>query len=232
VNPAAFVIPAFDAARSVPAVVEAVVKSAPQGLASPLVIVVDDGSSDETAIAAARAGAIVIRHAANRGKGAALRTGFQRAFELGALLAVTLDADGQHPASEAWKVALHPAPHDALILGTRDLALAGAPRLNQASNRISNFFLSALGRRRLLDTQCGLRRYPLEKVLHCQAEANGYAYEAEVLLIAARQGWTIEQVPVEVIYPPEEQRITHFHNVKDPARIVSAVLRTLTRSND
>jgi glycosyltransferase involved in cell wall biosynthesis len=232
VNPAAFIIPALDASKSVPVLVEGVIRSAPKGHDSPLVIVIDDGSRDDTAIAAARAGASVIRHAKNRGKGAALRTGFARAFELGALLAVTLDADGQHPPSEAWKVALHPAPHDALVLGTRDLERAGAPRLNQTSNRISNFFLSTFGKKRLLDTQCGLRRYPLDKVLHCRAESNGFAYESEVLLIAARQGWTIEQVPVDVIYPPEDQRITHFHNVKDPARIVGAVLRTLTRGNE
>lgn len=229
---AAFVVPALDARDSVGAVVTALLAEAPPAYGTPLVIVVDDGSSDDTAIVAARAGATVIRHSKNRGKGVALRTGFQRAFELGALFAVSLDADGQHPAAEAWKLLLHPAPPDALVLGTRDLEGAGAPRLNQASNRISNLFLSAFGRQRLWDTQCGLRRYPLDRVLHCAAEAKGYAYEAEVLLFAARQGWTIEQVPIQVIYPPEGQRITHFHNVKDPARIVAAVLRTLARRDD
>lgn len=228
-NPAAFVIPAYDAAGTVARVIESIVGAAPPGHDSPLVIVIDDGSSDDTALVAARAGAHVIRHATNRGKGAALRTGFQAAFELGALLAVTVDADGQHPGAEAWKVALHAAPLDALVLGTRDLAEAGAPRLNQTSNRISNYFLSLFGGRPLRDTQCGLRRYPLERVLHCQAESGRFAYESEVLLIAAKSGWTIEQVPVEVVYPPEDQRITHFHNVKDPARIVAAVLRTLAR---
>jgi glycosyltransferase involved in cell wall biosynthesis len=161
VNPAAFVVPAYDAARTVPQVVEGIIGGAPKGHDSPLVIVIDDGSHDDTAIAAARVGAHVLRHSTNRGKGAALRTGFRCAFELGALLAVTVDADGQHPATEAWKVALHPAPHDSLVLGARDLELAGAPRLNQASNRISNFFLSTFGKMRFTDTQCGLRLPPV-----------------------------------------------------------------------
>lgn len=226
-NSVAFVIPAFDAAKTVATVVNDLQQSAPRGQASPLIIVVDDGSSDDTCTLAARAGATVLRHASNRGKGVALRTGFNRALELGALVAVSLDADGQHPAKEAWSLAEHPASPATLLLGVRDLQAAGAPRLNQTSNQISNFFLSRFGGKPLQDTQCGLRRYPLERTVRASASANGYAYEAEVLLLAVLEQWPIVEVPIDVIYPPETERITHFHNVKDPARIVAAVLRTL-----
>jgi hypothetical protein len=84
----------------------------------------------------------------------------------------------------------------------------------------------ALGRT-LSDTQCGLRRYPLPETLALGGRASGYAFEAEVILRAARLGWEIEEVPVRVIYPPEHERITHFHSVRDPARIVYRVLYTL-----
>ena len=76
-------------------------------------------------------------------------------------------------------------------------------------------------------TQCGLRRYPLPASLELGARADGYAFESEVLLRAARAGWRIEQVPVQVYYPPVAQRVSHFHVVRDPARIVARVVATL-----
>ena len=109
----------------------------------------------------------------------------------------------------------------------RDLVSAGAPRANIFSNRFSNRFLSfALGRT-LSDTQCGLRRYPLPETLELGGRAEGYGYEAELILRAVRLGWEVVEVPVRVIYPPESERVSHFHSVKDPARIVYRVLHTL-----
>jgi isopenicillin-N N-acyltransferase-like protein len=219
------VVPAYQAERHVAEVV--------RGLRAELgdtpVIVVDDGSTDRTALAAEEAGAIVVKHATNRGKGAALRSGFARALELGADAAVTVDADGQHPAEEAARIARHEAPRTALVLGVRDLARAGAPRKNRFSNAFSNRFLSWFGGRPLADTQCGLRRYPLPEVGSLGARSPGYAFEAETLLRAVRRGWDVVEVPVRVVYPPE--RTTHFHAARDPARIVYRVLEStlLTR---
>lgn len=224
-----FVIPAFNAAASVGHVVTSLAQLAPRVDAVPPIIVIDDGSTDDTSTVAARAGAVTYRHAINRGKGVALRLGFEAAAKLGASAAVSVDADAQHPAEEAWRIALHSASLDTLVLGVRNLKAAGAPRLNQTSNQISNFFLSWFGWQRLKDTQCGLRRYPLTRVLNSGATANGYAYEAEVLLVAVRERWPIAELSVRVVYPPETERITHYHNVKDPARTVAAVLRTMTR---
>ena len=102
----------------------------------------------------------------------------------------------------------------------------GAPKNSQFSNSISNFFLSRFAGMRLADTQCGLRRYPLPQTLSLRPASPGYAFEAEVILRAARAGWVIEQVPVRVIYPPVNQRVSHFHVVRDPTRIVFRVLKT------
>jgi len=221
-----FVVPAYQAAKSVASVVRELFDALGPGADSP-VIVVDDGSTDGTSDAARGAGAQVIRHAHNLGKGNALRSGFAALHAAGADAAVCVDADGQHPPAEAVRLARHAAPRDALLLGTRDLAAAGAPPKNIWSNNFSNRFLSfALGRR-LRDTQCGLRRYPLPETLELGGRASGYGYEAELILRAVRQGWNIVEVPVRVIYPPEGERVTHFHNVWDPARIVYRVLYTL-----
>ena len=218
------VVPAYQAERSVGEVVRGLRQTL--GPEAAPVIVVDDGSHDATAGEAERAGALVVRHAENRGKGAALRTGFARALEAGAGAVVSVDADLQHPPDEAARIAFHSAPREALVLAVRDLVRDGAPRANRFSNAFSNRFLSWFGGRPLHDTQCGLRRYPLPETLELGASADGYAYEAEVLLRAARLGRTVVEVPVRVVYPPEEERVSHFHVVRDPARIVASVLST------
>jgi hypothetical protein len=216
------VVPAFQAERSV----GSVVKGLRAALGEAPVIVVDDGSTDGTAREAEAAGAVVVRHSKNRGKGAALRTGFARALELGADAAVSVDADGQHPPEEAARVARHPAARTAYVLGVRDLVRDGAPRSSRFSNGFSNLFLSWFGGRRLADTQCGLRRYPLPEISTLGARSPGYAFEGESLLRAARRGWEIVELPVRVYYPPPRERLSHFHVVRDPARIIYRVLET------
>jgi len=218
------IIPAYEAERTVSEVVRAVDSVWPTRSA---VFVVDDGSRDDTRAVALAAGARVVSHPENRGKGAALRTGMSIAREAGFDVAVTVDADGQHPALEAARLLTADADPDALILGVRDLVGAGAPRANQLSNRISNFFLSLFARRPLADTQCGLRRYPLGITLGLDGRDEGYAFEAEIILRAVAAGIRIIEAPIQVIYPPEKERVTHFDSVRDPARIVSRVVKTL-----
>lgn len=224
-----FVVPAYQAERTLQQVVSELVeagKSLPE-TTNPSVLVVDDGSTDRTAELARAAGALLVQHPQNRGKGAALLTGFLRASELGADVAVTVDADGQHPTSQALLLARHPAPPNALVLGVRDLRRDGAPRASRFSNGFSNVWMSWFSRRRLLDTQCGLRRYPLLPTLSLGLSGTGYELEAEVILRAVRAHWPLVQVPVEVFYPPAHERVSHFHSVRDPARIVSRILRTV-----
>lgn len=216
------IIPAYDAERTVGEVVRSVLALWPERGA---VFVIDDGSLDGTAAAAREAGAKVVVHPQNRGKGAALRTGMELALRAGFDVAVTLDADGQHPAEEALRLLAATSDPEALVLGVRDLVTASAPRKNQISNRISNFFLSLFAKRRLRDTQCGLRRYPIAQTLGLAGQDDGYAFEAEIILRAIAAGVRVVEAPIQVIYPPE--RITHFDNVRDPARIVSRVLQTL-----
>jgi glycosyltransferase involved in cell wall biosynthesis len=218
------IVPAFQAEASIGAVVRGL--AAELGTDAREVLVVDDGSTDGTATAAERAGASVIRHRRNLGKGAALRTGFEVALQRGADAVVSVDADGQHPPAEAARLFHHTAPREALVLGVRDLARDGAPGPSRFSNAFSNVFLSWFGGRSLTDTQCGLRRYPVPETLSLGARSPGYAYEAEVLLRAARVGWAIVELPVRVIYPPAAERVSHFDAVRDPARIVGRVLET------
>lgn len=220
-------VPAYDAGRSVYEVVRSLVAIWPDPKA---ILVVDDGSRDNTAAEAERAGARVIRHPHNRGKGAALRTGFWAAYDAGFETAVTVDADGQHAAADALSLLNNPASKDVLLLGIRDLVKAGAPRPNQISNRISNFFLSTFARTHFSDTQCGLRRYPIKATLAADGGANGYAFEAEIILRLLASKTPVVEAPIQVIYPPENERVTHFHSVRDPARIIVRVVGTLVET--
>lgn len=223
-GPGCALVPAYDAARTVGDVVRSLAKIWPD---PQTILVIDDGSRDATAAEAERAGARVVRHPVNRGKGAALRTGLRAAHEAGFDVAVTIDADGQHPPAEALRLLHHPASAGALVLGVRDLVKAGAPRPNQISNRISNFFLSRFARTLFADTQCGLRRYPIAATLAADGGADGYAFEAEVILRLVASGVPVVEVPIDVIYPPEKERVTHFDSVRDPARIIRHVVATL-----
>ena len=212
---ACVVVPAYDAARSIANVVRDLRRALPE-IEVEALFVVDDGSRDETAEIAAREGAVVIAHGANRGKGAALATGLARARQGAFDVALAVDADGQHP-GESARAVLHAARDPrALVLGVRDLARDGAPRANRFSNGVSNFFLSRFTGVALADTQCGLRRYPVRETIALGARAEGYAFEAEVILRAVRAGVPIVEEPVRVVYPPEEERVTHFDRVRDP----------------
>jgi glycosyltransferase involved in cell wall biosynthesis len=216
------VVPALDAAETLGAVLDDL--RATLGIP---VLVVDDGSADATGDVARSHGADVLRHARNRGKGAALRTGLLEASRRGLDAIVTVDADGQHPGASARVVLEASDDRRALVLGVRDLGRDGAPRSNQFGNRVSNFFLSAFAGRRLQDTQCGLRRYPVAETLRLGMRADGYAFEAEVVLRALAAGLPVLEVPVAVVYPPAAESRTHFHTVRDPARIIGTVVRTV-----
>jgi glycosyltransferase involved in cell wall biosynthesis len=221
------VIPAYQAQGHVGKVVEALLTSRKTVTPIPKVLVVDDGSTDDTGNEAARAGAVVERHTQNRGKGAALVTGLRWAQREGFTQIVTADADGQHLTSDILRFTQLPTAPDAIVLGVRDLVHAGAPSANQFSNGLSNRFLSWFTGQQLRDTHCGLRRYPVSATLALSCKDTGYAFEAEVLIRAARAGIPIEQVPISVYYPPEKERLSHFRVVRDPYRIIIRVLATV-----
>lgn len=220
---ACVLVPAYQAERTLAAVLGDLREALPE--LADAILVVDDGSTDRTGDVAREAGAIVVTHPENRGKGAALLTGLREASARGYEVALTVDADGQHPAASARTVLEADPDPGALVLGVRALAVAGAPRKNQISNEISNFFISHFAGRALRDTQCGLRRYPVATTLRLAARGRGYDFEAEILLRAIWAGVPVVEEEMTVLYPAD--RVTHFHVVRDPWRIVRTVVRAL-----
>jgi glycosyltransferase involved in cell wall biosynthesis len=218
----AYLIPAYQASRSLKQLLAQLRALDPEGA----LLVVDDGSTDGTGDIARADGIDVVTHDTNLGKGMALKSGFAWLAERGFETAVTVDADGQHRAEDAVMLAKHSASPKAVVLGIRDMKRAGAPGPSQFSNRFSNWWVSFFAGQELSDTQCGLRRYPLQATLALDSDARGYGFECDMLVRAARRAMPIVEVPINVIYPTKAERVSHFHVVADPARIVLRLLHT------
>ena len=191
------------------------------------VIVVNDGSTDKTGEILERfAGRVeVVAYSPNRGKGYALKNGFDRAEALGYQGAITIDSDGQHLVAELVRfvdyAALYP---DALLLGQRTTT-GDMPAKSSFANQFSNFWFAVQTANRLRDTQNGFRLYPLSAMKGLRPLTSRYEAELEVLVRSAWKGIRIVPVPTCVYYPPEGERITHFRPGKDFLRI--SLLNTL-----
>lgn len=210
------VIPTYNNGGTVADVVRGVIG---QGLP---VIVVDDGSTDDTAAKLEGLSVTIIRHPRNRGKGRALKTGLEAARKFGFRYALTLDADGQHdPADIPALVAA--AGKRTLVVGSRNLTVEGMPAGNTFANRFSNFWFTVQTGRKLPDTQTGFRVYPLEDLPSLKLLTARYEAELTLLVFSAWKGLTLVPVPVRVYYP--EDRVSHFRPFADFFRI--SVLNTI-----
>ena len=178
------------------------------------VVVIDDGSGDATAEEAEQAGAVVLRHAVNQGKGAALVTGFEHARREGAAFVITMDADGQHAAADLpGFLERFQAGDTDVIVGNRMADPAGMPLVRRLTNRFMSALLSRQMGQSVPDTQNGFRLYRTT-VLPAPSpdESGGFAAESEILLRLAARGVRIAAVPVRVIYGDERSKIRPFRD--------------------
>lgn len=218
------VIPAYRAAGTIGPVVTATRSVVPG------VVVVDDGSDDGSAEVARAAGAEVVRFAANRGKGAALRAGFAHARRSGADAIVTVDADGQHDPAEiprllsSWR-----ATGAALVIGARSGGREGMTAARRFGNRFADRAISFFAGVPVSDTQSGLRLYDATLLAGVELRGSGYELESEVIVLAARSGFKVTSV--EVRSPRMDGTATsHFRPWADTARICWAVVACRMRS--
>jgi len=211
------VVPVFNHGRTVQQVVREAKSRFP-------VIVVNDGSTDETPnLLAAETGITVVTFPSNRGKATALGAGFDRARELGFTHAITIDADGQHSTAEldVFAAACRREP-EAFIIGVRDLKKEGAPRERRLSNAFSTFWFRFETGVVLADTQCGYRCYPLKALERLHVKAKRYAYELEVMVLAAWAGMPLVALPVTSDYRAPTSKLSHFQPWRDTVQISRA----------
>jgi uncharacterized protein (DUF2062 family) len=202
------------------------------------IIVVDDGSTDQTAqvlrdwlgahpVSEAR----VLTHLHNRGKAAALRTGFAEAIRLGYSHAVTIDTDAQHdPRCIPRMLELATKSPEAYVLGVRNCRQAGYPRRSRLGRRLSNLLIRLECGLKVADSQCGLRVYPLELVKTVTCRAQRFSYEAEMIARAGWSGCPVIETPVNTCYLPPGRRVSHFDPWWDTARGIATHVRLLGRA--
>ena len=211
------IIPAFHEESRIAAVVRAVRE---QGLD---VVVIDDGSGDRTAAEAEAAGARVIVHPQNMGKGVALNTGFEYAREHGFHAVITMDADGQHAPAEAPKfIEAYVRTGVPVLIGNRMADVENMPRIRLWTNRFMSWILSRVMGQYVPDTQCGYRLYRCDVLPFVSARAERFAAESEVLLHIASRGIRMDSVRISTIYGDEKSKINPF---TDTFRFISMILR-------
>ena len=191
------------------------------------VIVVNDGSTDDTKdILSSISDIKVVDYPNNKGKGYALKLGLKKAYEWGFRYAITIDSDGQHYADDipAFIEKIEEKP-DSLLIGARNLTADNMPSKNTFANKFSNFWYKVETGQTLSDTQSGFRLYPLDKLQKIHFITRRYEFEVEIIVRAAWRGVNVENIPIKVYYPPEEERVSHFRPLQDFTRI--SILNTV-----
>jgi len=212
------VIPAYNAADTIGGLVRGVKR---QGLP---VLVVNDGSDDQTAPIASQEGAVVLSHLRNQGKGRALRTGFEYALRAQYDGVITMDSDGQHdPAEIPALIQAGERQHAGIVVGNR-MATTTMPLFRRWVNHLMSWLVSAVARQPMPDSQSGFRLIHKEVLASIPLRANGFDIETELLLAAAKRRWKTIFVPVHTTY---DNHASHIRPVRDGIRFFRVVLRFL-----
>ena len=206
-DPIVALIPGYNEGPRIGAVVAAALAHLP-------VVVVDDGSTDDTAAQAEAAGATVIRQLPNQGKGAALREGFRWALDAGVEAVVTLDADGQHDPDEITRfLDAFAATNPGLVVGQRNFRQM--PPVRRLSNTVGGMLLSAAVGRPIPDNQSGYRlvgRRLMSALL--ESKQDGFAFEVEMIARCIALDLPLTWVPIRTIYAGEPSHIRPLAHVR------------------
>ena len=196
------------------------------------IVVVDDGSGEKYRPVFQEVSEIprttVLRHEVNRGKGTALKTGYQYIATLAPDFSgvITADSDGQHTVKDCVRLAEKLEDGErALYLGSRDFNLPGIPPKSRSGNRITSMVFRLLYGQWLPDTQTGLRAFRREELpFMTEVEGERYEYEMKVLIACSRARIPMIPVTIETIYENGKNEGTHFHPVRDSWRIYKVIL--------
>jgi glycosyltransferase involved in cell wall biosynthesis len=213
----AAVIPAYHEEKHIGEVVRRTLMQLPN------VVVVDDGSTDATAEQARKAGADVIVHEQNRGKGESIKSGFRYWLEHGATYVIILDGDGQHLPEEIDRFLLTASSSGArLLIGSRMNDVREMPLVRRAVNRYMSRKISRACGQEIPDTQCGFRMVHRDIIPDLLGGTERFDYETEMLILTSRAGCRIASVPISTVYSDE---VSSIHPVRDTLRFFKLMRR-------
>lgn len=200
-NTVCVVIPAYNEGSVIRTVVKGVIDELKKSKLDFLVVVVDDGSRDNTSTEAAKGGATVIRHILNSGAGAATATGLSYAYQNGFFQAATMDADGQHSAADVINGFHTMSDSKAdLLIGSRLIDSKGMSRVKIIGNKGLSFVTMILFGINSTDSQSGLRIFSQKSLEKLRWKTNGYEFCSEMLWRAKQLNLTIDEYPISAIY--------------------------------
>jgi glycosyltransferase involved in cell wall biosynthesis len=212
-------IPALDAARTIEPVIRSTIAEVER------VVVIDDGSTDGTKEIAEAAGATVLRHEQNRGKGGALKTGFAYAVAQGFDGVITLDADGQHLPHEIPKfLAARRETGADLIIGGREHLFGEMLPRRRFANRMSAAMISWGARTPIPDSQSGFRYYSSRLLREIRLHSEGFDLESEVIIRAGVRGFTVLTIPINLGFV-DGLSTSHYKPLSDSLRIAWTAFR-------
>ncbi|MEJ5285298.1 MAG: glycosyltransferase family 2 protein [Brevinematales bacterium] len=186
------------------------------------IIVVNDGSKDRTSEILTKFDSkiLIINNEKNLGKGASLKKGLRKAFELGYQYAITIDSDGQHFADDIPNfLEKITTEKPIMIIGTRDMNSPNVPEKSKFGRKFSNFWVKLETGKEVEDSQSGYRLYSLKEINKFSFITNRYDFEIESLVKWIWKGYDVLFVPIKVYYPPKEERVSHFKGFLDNFRI-------------
>ena len=189
------------------------------------VIVVDDGSTDETGVIAREKGAIVIRQDKKQGKGYSLREGFRYALEHDYEAVIIMDGDGQHDVSGVDRFLIEAQKNKiSVIVGNRMVNSKGMPFIRYCTNRFMSWLISSACGQSIADTQCGYRYINCEILKQLDLTSRDFEIETEILMKACQKGFKVRNVPIKTIYRNEESKINPF---KDTVRFFAYFIKEI-----
>jgi glycosyltransferase involved in cell wall biosynthesis len=187
------------------------------------VLVVDDGSDDDTTVIARKSGARVQQHQRNYGKGAALRTGYAYAVAGEYKTVITMDSDLQHDPCELSRFLAAGAGGSEIVIGVRERS-GDMPLPRRLSNFLVSFLCSLLAGRKLADAQCGYRLLPIAVLKQVSLVINRYESEMELLIRTGRAGWPIRELKVATIYNSGR---SYIRPVTDTIRFLAMAVKSI-----
>lgn len=189
------------------------------------VVVIDDGSTDNTSLLAKENGAVVIKNASNQGKGASLIKGFEYALNNDFDAVITMDGDGQHLTNEIpYFIYRAQNSKNYIFIGNRMIKTRNMPWIRIFTNQFMSGFISLIAKQRIPDTQCGFRLIKKDALQNIRLDTSRFETESEILIKASHKGYKIESIPIRTIYNKEKSQI---NPILDTLRFLRFILNIL-----